>query len=59
MSLQTCAATMNAAIALAGTHVSNGGPDGSESLLGLGGKRATGSRGKLQSQRRSAEGTDL
>ena len=59
MSLRTYAAAINAAMAPAGTRISNGDPDGSESLLGLGGKRATGSRGKLQSQRRTAEGAVL
>ena len=41
MRLQTCAAAINAAMAPAGTRISNGDPDGSESLLGLGDKHAT------------------
>ena len=57
MRLQTCAAAINAPMAPAGTRISNGDPDGSESLLGLG--DTTGSRGKLQSQRRTAEGAIL
>jgi hypothetical protein len=43
-------------MAPAGTRTSNGDPDGSESLLGLGGKRATALVGEVTEQRRTAEG---
>jgi hypothetical protein len=59
ISFHTCAAAMNAAMAPGDTHASNGGPGLSESLLGLGVKRATALVGEVTEQRRTAEGAVL